>query len=215
MRTRLYLITPPQLDVDAFRPALESALDGGDVASVQLRLKGADNGPPESDDVRRAAETLMPMVQERDIAFILNDDVALAVEMGCDGAHIGQKDMDAKAARALLGKDAILGVSCYDQRHLAMDAAEAGADYVAFGAFFPTTTTTAKGHPELEILETWSSTTLVPCVAIGGIKVDNGAGLVQAGADFLAVISGVWNHPDGPEAAVGAFNAMMDSAAQT
>lgn len=212
MRPRLYLITPPKLEPHAFCPVLESALDGGDVACVQLRLKGDDDTPPASDDVKRAVAVLMPVVQGRDVAFIVNDDVGLAVELGCDGAHIGQDDMGVKAARERLGADAILGVSCHDQRHLAMDAAEHGADYVAFGAFYPTRTKVPKGHPSPEILEVWSATTTVPCVAIGGITLTNAAPLVRAGADFLAVVTAVWAHPEGPAAAVAAFNSLIDRA---
>ncbi len=198
---RLYLITPPKIDLNVFKDDLAAALDAGDVACVQLRLKGV-----EPDDVRRAAEILMPIAQDRDVAFIMNDDPILAAETGCDGVHIGQQDASYKDARSRLGKDAIVGVTCHDQRHLAIEAADKGADYVAFGAFFPTATKEAKFHPEPEILETWTMMTTVPCVAIGGITQENCGVLVKAGTDFLAVVSAVWDYKDGPAAAVKAFN---------
>jgi thiamine-phosphate pyrophosphorylase len=186
---------------------LARALDAGDVACVQLRLKNAD-----SDVLRRTCARLRPIVQERDIAFILNDRPDLVVETGCDGAHIGADDMSYAEARGLIGEDRILGVSCYASRDRAMVAADAGADYVAFGAFYATETKAPRGRPGLDILSDWSATTTVPCVAIGGIKIDNCGPLVRAGADFLAVVSGVWEYPDGPAAAVKAFNAAIEAA---
>jgi thiamine-phosphate pyrophosphorylase len=126
--------------------------------------------------------------------------------------HVGQEDGSYEDARLAVGADAIVGVTCHDSRHLAMEAGEAGADYVAFGAFFPTTTKDAKGKPELDILEWWSGVFTLPCVAIGGITPDNCAPLVKAGADFLAVLSAVWQHPDGPAAAVKLFNAKIAEA---
>lgn len=198
---RLYLITPPRLDPPAFAGQLAAALDGGDVACVQLRLKEADD-----DAVRRAAEVLRPVVQDRDVAFLLNDRPDLAGELGFDGVHIGQQDATYEEARAALGPEAIIGVTCHDSRHLAMEAAEKGADYVAFGAFFATGTKQPKSRADPEILEVWRQTTTVPAVAIGGITVDTCAPLVRAGADFLAVVAGVWDHPSGPAAAVAAFN---------
>lgn len=197
---RLYLITPPSIDPDAFADDLSAALDAGDVACLQLRLKGVDD-----DAVRRATERLMPLAHARDVAFIVNDRADLAAELGADGVHIGEDDGLYDEARAAVGDDAIVGVSCYDSRQRAMEAGEAGADYVAFGAFFPTETKAPKTRVTPEILEIWSSMTTVPCVAIGGITVDNCGPLVRAGADFLAVIGGVWGHPDGPAAAVAAF----------
>lgn len=212
MTCSLYLITPPAFDPEQFRPVLIEALQGGDVACVQLRLKGPDGEPAPRDAVRAAARVLMPEVQSRDVAFIINDDAELAGELGADGVHIGQDDMTVREARAYIGPDAIVGVTCHDSRHLAMEAAEAGADYVAFGAFFPTATKAAKSQAEPEILEIWSTTTTVPCVAIGGITLDNCRALVDAGAEFLAVVSAVWDHPDGPGAAVKAFNAILSEA---
>jgi thiamine-phosphate pyrophosphorylase len=209
-RCRLYLITPPSFDPLPFRDLLARTLDAGDVAAVQLRLKGADD-----DAIRRAADLLRPVAQERGIAFILNDRADLAVETGCDGAHVGREDGDLREARRILGPDRTLGATCHDSRHLAMEAAEAGADYVAFGAFFPTGTKETRHRPDPEILTIWSETTEIPCVAIGGITAGNCGVLVRAGADFLAVIGGVWNHPEGPEAGVRAINAAIARALET
>ncbi|WP_416898205.1 MAG: thiamine phosphate synthase [Minwuia sp.] len=197
---RLYLITPPKLDPDAFAGDLAAALDASDVACLQLRLKDVSD-----DEIRRAVERLMPVCHERDVAFIVNDRPDLAAETGADGVHIGDEDGAYADARAAVGADAIVGVSCYDSRQKAMDAGDAGADYVAFGAFFPTTTKVPKSKAEPEILEAWSAMTVVPCVAIGGITHENCGPLVRAGADFLAVINGVWGHPEGPATAVRAF----------
>ena len=203
-RCRLYLITPAKLDPKPFAEELKCALDAGDVASLQLRLKDVSD-----DEVRRATEILMPVAQRSDVAFILNDRPDLAARFGCDGVHIGQEDMDYADARALVGPDRIVGVTSHDSRHLAMEAAEAGADYVAFGAFFPTSTKEPKAHAEVEILQWWSELMVVPCVAIGGITTENAKPLVEAGADFLAVSAGVWTYPQGPAAAVKAFNALF------
>ena len=177
------------------------------MAAVQLRLKGATDG-----DIRRAAERLGPLVQERDIAFILNDRPDLAAATGADGVHIGQEDASYEEARAAVGPDRIIGVTCHDSRDFAMEMAEKGADYVAFGAFFPTATKEAKGHPLPEILEWWSDIMTVPVVAIGGITPENCAPLVRAGADFLAASSAIWNHPDGPAVAVAAFGRAIAAA---
>jgi thiamine-phosphate pyrophosphorylase len=200
---RLYLISPPKLSAANFLGPLKEALAGGDVASFQLRLKDVSD-----DEIRRAADTLRPTVQAAGVAFILNDRPDLAAELGCDGVHVGQEDASYADARKALPK-AIIGVTCHDSLHLAMDAAEAGADYVAFGAFFPTQTKEPKTRTEPEILRAWSTATVVPCVAIGGITVQNAPALVEAGADFLAVAAGVWEHGDGPRAAVAQFNALF------
>ncbi len=201
---RLYLITPPRLDADAFADTLAAALDAGDVACVQLRLKDADD-----DTVCHAVDVLRPVVQDRDVAFLLNDRPDLATQTGCDGVHVGQDDTPYAEARRLVGPDAIVGVTCHASRHLAMEAAENGADYVALGAFFPTATKTPKARAEPEILDWWSALMTVPCVAIGGITVDNCRPLVEAGTDFLAMAAGVWDHAQGPAAAVKAFNEVI------
>lgn len=202
---RLYLLTPPRFEPAAFADLLAAALDGGDVAAVQLRLKDADD-----DCVRFACERLRPVVQDRGAAFILNDRPDLAAEMGCDGVHIGQDDGSYGEARRAVGPDAIVGVTCHASRHLAIEAAEAGADYVALGAFFTTSTKMPKARAGLDILEWWSELMTVPCAAIGGITVDNAAPLIAAGADFLAVCAGVWDHQRGPAAAVSEFRRLMD-----
>ena len=203
-RCRLYLITPPTLEPTSFAEALKHALGGGDVASLQLRLKNASD-----DEIRRATDILMPVAQAAGVAFIINDRPDLAAKLGADGVHIGQDDAPYAEARALLGPDRIVGVTCHDSRHLAIDASEAGADYVAFGAFFPTNTKEATTHAELELVAWWSEMMVVPSVAIGGITVENARPLVEAGADFIAVSSGVWSHPDGPAEAVRAFNTLF------
>ena len=189
-----------------FAATLAAALDGGDVGCVQLRLKDVDD-----DTIRLACDALRPVAQDRDVAFVLNDRSDLAAALGCDGVHVGQEDATYADARAAVGEDAIVGVTCHASYHLAMDAAEAGAGYVAFGAFFPTTTKIAKGGADPEILTLWQHAMLTPCVAIGGIKVENCAALVTAGADFLAVASGVWNYPEGVAKAVADF-AIADAA---
>jgi thiamine-phosphate pyrophosphorylase len=200
--TRLYLITPPAFDPDSFAKELEEALSGGDVACLQLRLKDVDDAA-----VRRATAVLRPIAQARGVAFIMNDRPDLAAELDCDGVHAGEEDMPYAEARRLLGSDRIVGVTCGDSRDRAITAAEAGADYVAFGAFFPSMTKTATKHrADPEVLRDWSETTVVPCCAIGGITQQNCGPLVEAGADFLAVIGAIWSYPAGPRAAVAAFN---------
>lgn len=198
---RLYLITPPQFEVAVFADSLAAALDGGDVACVQLRLKDTDN-----DTIREAIEKLMPVCHASDVAFVVNDRPDLAAECGADGAHIGADDGKFGNARRLLGDAAILGVSCYNSRHAAIEAGEAGADYVAFGAFYQTQSKMPRSRATPEILEWWHQLSIVQSVAIGGITAENCAPLVRAGADFLAVIAAVWDHPDGPGAGVKAIN---------
>lgn len=210
-RCRLYLITPPAFEIEPFAGSLSRALDAGDVACVQLRLKGPDTL---DDSIKRAAERLLPICQKRDVAFVINDRPDLALSVGADGAHVGSDDMGYHEARALLQDDRIVGVSCYDSRHLAIEAGEAGADYVAFGAFFPSYSKTPKTRAETSLLEWWHGTTTVPSVAIGGITAENCEPLVKAGADFLAVIGGVWHHPEGPAAGVKSINAAIDIAHQ-
>lgn len=205
---RLYLISPERIEHPSiFAEELRAALAGGDVAAFQLRLKDVDDGA-----IARAADTLRPICQQRDVAFILNDRPDLAVTLDCDGVHVGQEDMSCAEARRIVGPDRQVGVTAKASRHLAMEAAEAGADYVAFGAFFPSTTKAVTTPADLEIVEWWSALMEIPCVAIGGITVENAAPVIAAGADFLAVAGGVWNHKDGPEAAVRAFNALFAAA---
>lgn len=202
---RLYLITPPSLpDLDAFAQALEAALSAGDVAALQIRLKDV---PDEA--IRAAVRRLAPIAQAHETAVILNDRPDLAAELDCDGVHVGQGDTPYAEARRLVGRDRVVGVTCHDSRHLAMEAAEAGADYVAFGAFYDTATKEAPTRAEPDILAIWQETMQTPCVAIGGVTVEHAQALAQAGADFLAVSAGVWSHPQGPAAAVTAFNREM------
>jgi thiamine-phosphate pyrophosphorylase len=200
---RLYLITPPRIDdLAGFGHVLAHALDAGDVAALQIRLKDMPD-----EIVAAAVDVLSPICKARGVAVILNDRPDLAAKLGCDGVHIGQEDGTVAEARRLMGPDRMVGVTCHDSRHLAMEAAEAGADYVAFGAFFPTATKDAPTRADPEILSIWQEVMEIPCVAIGGITVENARGLAAAGADFLAVSAGVWSYGDGPAAAVKALNA--------
>lgn len=202
---RLYLVTPPDLtNLQSFSEQLKAALDAGDVSALQLRMKEVDD-----DTILRTVETLMPVTRERDVALILNDRPDLANRSGCDGVHIGQDDMPCPEARKIMGTDHIVGVTCHDSRHLAMLAAENGADYVAFGAFYPTETKETSSAADLSLLNWWQATMTPPCVAIGGITPDNARPLIEAGADFLAVCSGVWNWPAGPADAIKRLNQAM------
>lgn len=213
-RCRLYLITPPEVpDIAAFAHLLDQALDGGDVASLQIRLKSRDGVPAPDSHILELGRHIIPRAQDRGVAVLINDRPDLAVELGADGVHIGQSDMPYGRARKLVGDDAIVGVTCHDSRHLAMEAGEAGADYVAFGAFYPTETKDPAAKAELELLTWWQQMMELPCVAIGGITTENARPLVEAGADFLAVSAGIWRAPGGPGAAVKAFNTLFDELA--
>ncbi len=204
---RLYLITPPVLqDPVSFSAILAAVLDAGDVACVQLRLKGADEKT-----LRFSIDTLRPIVQTRGVAFLLNDRPDVASLLGCDGVHVGQKDTSYVKSRQLVGADSIVGVTCSDSRHLAMVAAEQGADYVAFGAFFPTTTKPSRTRAPVSLIEWWVELMTVPCVAVGGITTKNCKPLIQAGADFLAVSAGVWEHSAGPVQAVTQFTDLLSN----
>jgi thiamine-phosphate pyrophosphorylase len=207
-RAQLYLITPPAFELATFLPVLEDALADGGVAAVQLRLKQTEDG-----DVLRAGAALKPVVQNAAAAFLVNDRPDLAASLDADGVHVGQEDASYAAARAAVGKDRIVGVTCHNSRELAYAAAEAGADYVAFGAFYPTATKQPKAWADPEILEIWQETTETPCIAIGGITVENAPPLVRAGADFIAVSAGVWNYSGGPRAAIAAFNTLFERVA--
>lgn len=204
---QLYLISPPAFELRAHAAALEAALGAG-VAAYQLRLKGQ---PDEA--VLEAARVLQPICAAHDVAFILNDRADLAKAAGADGVHLGQGDGSVAAARALLGPDAQIGVTCHGSRHLAMEAGEAGANYVAFGAFFETETKQVEHRAEPDVLAWWTAISPIPCVAIGGITAENCAPLVAAGADFLAVSGAVWNAPEGPAQAVRALAQAMAAAA--
>lgn len=204
--TQLYLITPPRIDAQ-FVHTLDEALSAGPVAALQIRLKDHSR-----EEVLALAPPLIACAQKHGVAAIMNDSVELADALGCDGVHIGQEDGTVKAARAVMGKERTVGVTCHDSRHLAMVAGEAGADYVAFGAFFPTDTKNAPTHAEPELLRWWIELFELPCVAIGGITVENAQPLIESGADFLAVSGGVWKFPSGPADAVRSFNGMMQGA---
>ena len=194
---QLYLISPLDMTGD-FAHRLDRALEAGPVAAFQIRVKGVDQH-----EAARLAAPLQDICAARDVAFIVNDDVALAKRLKADGVHLGQGDGDPGEAREILGREAQIGVTCHASRHLAMEAGEAGAHYVAFGAFFPSETKASEHRPESEILEWWSGLFEIPCVAIGGITPDNCAPLVKAGADFLAVSHSVWSGDE--VAAVKAF----------
>lgn len=199
----LYLISPLDVGGD-FPERLRAALEAGPVAAFQFRVKDIDQH-----EAARLAAPLLEICREHDCAFIVNDDVALAKRLGADGVHLGQGDGDPRDAREELGKDAQIGVTCHNSRHMALEAGEMGADYVAFGAFFPSSTKDAKIKAEPEILEWWSSMMEPPCVAIGGITVDNAASIIATGTDFIAVSGGVWNYPEGPASAVRQLLALM------
>ena len=201
---QLYLISPLDVGGD-FPERLVRALDAGPVAAFQFRVKGIDEH-----EAAALAAPLQAICAEREVAFIVNDSISLAKRLGADGVHLGQDDGSVEEARERLGRDAQIGVTCHNSRHLAMEAGEAGADYVAFGTFFPTTTKDVKHQAELETLELWQLTMEIPCVAIGGITPENCAPLVTAGADFIAVSGAVWN---GDEAeAVRAFAKVLAAA---
>ena len=202
---RLYLITPPVIDdPQAFAAVLADALLGGDVGALQVRLKDVSDT-----HIGAVVAAALPVAQGHDVAVILNDRPDLAAQFGCDGVHVGQSDASYVEARKIVGKDAIVGVTCHDSRHLAMEAAEAGADYVAFGAFFDTDTKDAPTRAEPELLTIWQESMQTPCVAIGGVTVERAEALARAGADFVAVSSGVWRRPGGPRAAIAAVNAEL------
>lgn len=199
---QLYLISPQDVG-GGFPDRLRAAIGGGPVAALQLRVKGMDQH-----QLARLAEPLQRICADADVAFIVNDDMGLAKRIGADGVHLGQKDGRVEDARALLGPAAQIGVTCHDSRHLAMEAGEAGADYVAFGAFHPTTTKPSDYRPDPSILGWWSTLFTIPCVAIGGITPENARPLVDAGADFLAVCQAVWGAEE-PGAAVSRFTEVL------
>lgn len=190
----------------AFAQELEAALSAGDVGAFQLRLKDASD-----EMIREAVQVLKPIAHAHNVAFILNDRPDLVKELQLDGVHLGQEDMPLAEARKLLGEDVAIGISCHDSGHLAMEAGEAGADYVAFGAYHPTNSKSPEklakyGTPAADLLPWWSSYTTVPCVAIGGLTPQNCGELVTQGADFIAAITAVWSHPQGAAVAVREFN---------
>lgn len=202
--TRLYLITPSTFKLKEFSEALEQALEGGDVASVQLRMKDCGD-----EEIIKAANTLMPICHAKDVAFIINDRADIAKQVNADGVHIGQEDVTYQEARDIVGDNQIIGVTCKDSKHMSMTAGEQGADYVAFGSFYPTATKITTSTATTETLTWWQDLFEIPCVAIGGITVDNAGVIAKAGADFIAVCAGVWEYPEGPKAAVKKFNEII------
>ena len=210
-RTRVYLITPPQIDLDDFVPLLDKTLAAGDVACLQLRLKQADGSAVDDTDISAAIEAIKPIAMAHDVALLINDRPDLVHRHDLDGVHIGQDDMPYKQAREMLGEAKIIGVTCHNSKHKAMLAGDAGADYVAFGAFYETETKDTKSVATPELLSWWQELMEPPCVAIGGLTPDNAAPLITAGADFIALSSGVWRHPQGPEAAIIALNELLDT----
>jgi thiamine-phosphate pyrophosphorylase len=183
---QLYLISPLEVGGD-FPALLERALSAGAVAAFQFRVKGVDQH-----EAAALAAPLQAICAAHECAFIVNDSIGLAKRLGADGVHLGQGDGDVRDARDQLGREAQIGVTCHASRHLALEAGEAGADYVAFGAFFPSTTKATEHSPEIGLLEWWQTMMELPCVAIGGITPANCGPLVAAGADFLAVSAAVW-----------------------
>lgn len=203
LKCQLYLISP--LDVSGnFASKLKEALSAGPVAAFQFRVKGLDNH-----EAARLAAPLQEICAAHDVAFIVNDSVSLAKRLKADGVHLGQGDGNVREAREELGHDIQIGVTCHNSRHLAMEAGEAGADYVAFGAFYPSATKQVQHLADLETLQNWSKVMEIPCVAIGGITPENAKPVIEAGADFIAVSGAVWSYPQGAGAAVKAFNTLL------
>lgn len=205
MKTQLYLLTPPKIASD-YVETLDKVLATGDVSAFQIRLKDHS-----ADELDALIAPLVACARRHQVSVILNDDPHLALRHKADGVHIGQEDASYAEARRILGPKAIIGVTCHDSRHLAMLAGEQGADYVAFGAFFPTATKTPKAEASVDLLSWWTDLFEVPCVAIGGITSENVGPLVEAGADLVAVSSGVWDHPEGPLAAIAAFRKSLSA----
>ena len=210
-RTRLYLITPPDIsDAGEFADLFERTLEGGDVASLQVRIK--PHGQFDAAKTEEVAKRLLPVCRANDIALIINDSVDICESIGADGVHLGHSDMRVKDARKRLGKTPIIGATAKNSRHVAMEAGEQGADYVAFGAFFPSRTKADTVPAETDLLNWWQAVMEIPCVAIGGIMPKTAGEIAVAGADFVAVSSAVWSHPGGPAEAVTEFNSVFDQA---
>lgn len=206
MKTQIYLISPPIInDLAVFKTQLEEVIASNSVAVFQLRLKNIENR-----EIIHIGKEIVPMLQKAGIAVIINDNPNIARDLHADGVHLGQKDGNINEARKILGKDAIIGRTCHNSRHLAMEAADNGADYVAFGAFYPSTTKDVKFHAEPEILTWWQDLMEIPCVAIGGINIENSLPIINAGADFIAVSSGVWNYEGGIQAALLKFQTQIN-----
>ena len=202
--TKLYLITPPKINLNKFAISLDEVLKTSLVSCLQLRLKDVKDK-----DIIEAARILKPICSNYDVPFILNDRLDLVRELEADGVHLGQEDASILEARKLLGPNAIIGASCYNSKHRAMEAAEAGANYVAFGAFFDTKTKNPKTRAKINTIKDWVFISNVPCVAIGGINPSNCIELVSAGVDFLAVIGCIWNSNENPKSAINKFKKII------
>lgn len=208
VKSQLYLISPPRIDdVPKFQKTLDEIIAAGQIACFQLRLKEIENR-----DIAKIGKEIFPILQNAGIACIMNDNARLARDVHADGVHLGQNDGTIKEAREILGQDATIGVTCHNSTHLGLVAAEKGADYVAFGAFYETQTKTQAPRAELETIIWWQDVMEIPCVAIGGITPENALPIINAGADFIAVSSSVWNYPSGPAQAVIKFNELFEKA---
>ncbi len=204
---KLYLISPPNFELENFLLKLDEALATGKVAVFQLRLKLEPYGKVSNELMLEYAKAIKPVCDKHKVELIINDNVKVASEVGASGVHLGEDDVSVKQAREILGEGKIIGASCYDSLDLAFSAGEQGANYVAFGAFYPTTSKPAEKlrKAEVELLTFWNEFANIPCVAIGGINADNAQPLKDAGADFIAVISSVWNS-DNIARAIDSFN---------
>ena len=202
--TKLYLISPPNININEFIFSLDDVLNTGLVSCFQLRLKNVKD-----EDIIESAKALKPICNKYHVPFILNDRLDLVNKVEADGVHLGEDDDSILEARKLLGPKAIIGASCYNSKHLAMEAAEEGADYVAFGAFFATITKDPKTKADINIIKDWTLISNIPCVAIGGINSSNCKELVDAGVDFIAVVGSIWNKNDDPKSAINKFKSII------
>ncbi|HHL43312.1 MAG TPA: thiamine phosphate synthase [Hellea balneolensis] len=200
---QIYLITPPSIgDIQAFSRILQTTLAAAPIACLQIRIK--DRAP---EDIINLATEIVPICHAHETLVIMNDDPHLVAPCQADGVHLGQSDMDIKNAQQLLEDDAIIGITCHNSTSLAIEAAMSDADYVAFGSFFESATKPEARPADLEILQWWRHTTIIPSVAIGGITVDNAEAIIKAGADYIALSSGVWDYAKGPAEAVKRLSA--------
>lgn len=204
--SQIYLISPAQIDLKNFSKKLELALKTKLVPVFQLRLKNYPNA-----EIAKIAQELKKICYDNNCLFLLNDSLQIALDIDADGVHLGVEDGSISAARKKSPSNFVIGASCYDSKHLSIEAAEQGANYISFGAFFPSQTKISRGNPSQEILQ-WSSEMLnLPIVAIGGITDKNCASLAKAGADFLAIISYVWSHPDSEVVALNQIQSALSA----
>ena len=202
--TKIYLITPPKIDEKLFFASLENVLSTKIVSCLQIRLKNV-----EDKNIIEICKIVRPICDNYKIPLIINDRLDLVKKCDADGVHLGQDDGSIKDARKYLGSNFIIGASCYNSKHIAMKAAENGADYVAFGAFFESKTKIPKVQVKTNIIEDWNFISNIPCVAIGGITPTNCKDLIKAGADHLAVIGSIWNSDKSPEKAIMDFKKIL------